>query len=347
MSETATPVNRAGLTVDDYRGGKSTLCLGCGHDQITRWIIQATYESGVDPYMVAKTSGIGCSSKTPAYFINKGWGINSCHGRMPSVATGASLANRNLVVIGVSGDGDTASIGMGQFVHAVRRNTDMVYIVENNGVYGLTKGQFSATSDKGAKVKSGEVNDYGDIDLCQMALDLGCGFVARTFSGDGKQMVGLIRAAIAHRGFALIDAISPCVTFNNLADSTKGFAWLREHNLTLHELGFVPAYEAVQVEQEAGKAVQVDMPDGSHIVLHKLADAEHDPRSRPAAEAILAKDRADPGHVYTGLMYYRPASENPGLPDIAHLGSKPLATLTEAELRPSREAFAELLASHH
>jgi 2-oxoglutarate ferredoxin oxidoreductase subunit beta len=347
MSETKAPVNRAGLALDDYRGGKSTLCLGCGHDQITRWIVQATYESGVDPYNVAKTSGIGCSSKTPAYFISKGWGINSCHGRMPSVATGASLANRNLVVIGVSGDGDTASIGMGQFVHAVRRNTDMVYIVENNGVYGLTKGQFSATSDKGARVKSGEVNDYTDIDLCQLALDLGCGFVARSFSGDGKQMVGLIRAAIAHRGFALIDAISPCVTFNNLADSTKGFAWLRDHNLTLHELGFVPPYEAVTVDQPAGKAISVDMPDGSHILLHKLADAEHDPRIRKAAEAILAKDREDTGHVYTGLIYYRASSENPGLPDIMHLGEKPLATLNEADLRPSREAFGALLAEYH
>jgi 2-oxoglutarate ferredoxin oxidoreductase subunit beta len=346
MSETKA-VNHLGLALDEYRGGKSTLCLGCGHDQITRWVIQATYESGVDPYMVAKTSGIGCSSKTPAYFVNKGWGINSCHGRMPSVATGASLANRHLVVVGVSGDGDTAAIGMGQFVHAVRRNTDMVYVVENNGVYGLTKGQFSATSDKGAKVKSGEVNEFSEIDLCQIALDLGCGFVARSFSGDGRQMTALLRAAIAHRGFALIDAISPCVTFNNLPDSTKGFAWLREHNLTLHELGFVAPYDAPQIDQAPGTTVSVDMPDGSHILVKKLADHEHDPRNRAAAEKVLADDRADTGHIATGLIYYRPASENPALEDIAHLGDKPLALLGEDELRPTRESFAEILAAYH
>ncbi|HEX5009724.1 MAG TPA: thiamine pyrophosphate-dependent enzyme [Planctomycetota bacterium] len=347
MSETKPATNHAGLTLDDYRGSKSTLCLGCGHDQITRWIIQATYDSGVDPYMVAKTSGIGCSSKTPAYFVNKGWGINSCHGRMPSVATGASLANRHLVVVGVSGDGDTASIGMGQFVHAVRRNTDMVYVVENNGVYGLTKGQFSATSDKGARVKSGEVNDYADIDLCQIAMDLGCGFVARSFSGDGKQMVALLRAAIAHRGFALIDAISPCVTFNNLPDSTKGFQWLRDHNLTLHELGFVAPYEAPQVDQAPGTTVSVDLPDGSHLLVHKLADHEHDPRDRKAAEAVLAKDREDTGHVLTGLVYVREAADHPPLEDISHLGDKPLAQLGEAELRPGKAEFEKLLAAYH
>ena len=346
MSETTAQVNHVGLKKDDYAGGKTTLCVGCGHDQITRWIIQAAYESGVDPYNVAKTSGIGCSSKTPAYFISKGWGINSCHGRMPSVATGASLANRNLVVLGVSGDGDTASIGMGQFVHAVRRNVDMVYIVENNGVYGLTKGQFSATSDKGAKVKGGAVNDYSDIDLCQLALNLGCGFVARSFSGDGKQMVSLIRAALAHRGFALIDAISPCVTFNNLPDSTKGFQWLREHNVQLHELGFVAPYEARQVEQKPGEAVAVDMPDGSRLMLHRLADSEHDPTSFAAADKLLERDRREAGRIYTGLVYYKPASErDQPLDGMARLGSKPLARMDESELRPSREAFEGIQAA--
>ncbi len=346
MSETTTPTNHAGLTRADYGGAKSTLCLGCGHDQITRHIIAATYESGVDPYNVAKTSGIGCSSKTGAYFINKGYGINSVHGRMPSVATGAAMANRHLVVLGVSGDGDTASIGIGQFMHAVRRNTNMVYIVENNGVYGLTKGQFSATSDKGAKVKSGEVNEHADIDLCQIALDLGCGFVARSFSGDAKQMVALIRAAIAHKGFALIDSISPCVTFNNLADSTKGFAWLKEHNVTLHELGFVAPYDAVQVEQAPGTAITVDMPDGSHLVVRKLADHEHDPTSRSAAAAVLERDRADTGHVSTGLLYYNPATSNPSLEELKHLPDAPLAGMNEKELRPTREQFAELMASY-
>src|SRR5262245_27447009 len=340
-----TDANRIGMTRADYGGSKSTLCIGCGHDQITRHIITATYESGVDPYNVAKTSGIGCSSKTEAYFINKGYGINAVHGRMPSIATGASMANRHLVVLGVSGDGDTASIGLGQFMHAVRRNTNMTYIVENNGVYGLTKGQFSATSDKGAKIKSGETNDYADIDLCQMALDLGCGFVARSFSGDAKQMVALIRAAINHRGFALIDAISPCVTFNNLPDSTKGFAWLKQHNVTLHELGFVAPYEAVSIEQEPGTTKVVDMPDGSHIVLHKLAEADHDPTNKRAALELLAKDKADPGHVVTGLIYYDPASNLP-LEDMKHLPDQSLATMTEAQLRPTREQFAQILAAY-
>jgi 2-oxoglutarate/2-oxoacid ferredoxin oxidoreductase subunit beta len=346
MSETTTPTNPLGLTRADYGGAKSTLCLGCGHDQITRHIIAATYESGVDPYNVAKTSGIGCSSKTGAYFINKGYGINSVHGRMPSVATGAAMANRHLVVLGVSGDGDTASIGMGQFVHAVRRNTNMVYIVENNGVYGLTKGQFSATSDRGARVKSGEVNDYADIDLCQIAMDLGCGFVARSFSGDAKQMVALIRAAIAHKGFALIDAISPCVTFNNLPDSTKGFAWLKEHNVTLHELGFVAPYEPAQVDQAPGTTVSVDLPDGSHIVVHKLADHEHDPTDRRAALEVLSRDRSETGHVYTGLIYCNPALAPAPLEEIKHLPDAPLATLGEQELRPTAEQFAELMATY-
>ncbi len=340
MSDT----NAAGLTKADYAGSKSTLCLGCGHDQITRHIITATYQSGVDPYNVAKTSGIGCSSKTGAYFVNKGYGINSVHGRMPSVATGAVTANKHLVVIGVSGDGDTASIGMGQFMHGLRRNTNMVYIVENNGVYGLTKGQFSATSDKGAKIKSGDVNDYADIDLCQIALDMGCGFVARSFSGDGKQMPDLIRAAIAHKGFALIDCISPCVTFNNLPDSTKGFSWLRDHNISLHEVGFVAPYEAKEVDLAPGEDTDVPMPDGSHIVLHKLSDATHDPTERHAAVRLLERDREDEGHVYTGLIYYHPQPSS--LDELLHLGDKPLGALGEDELRPSREAFDSILAGY-
>ena len=340
----AETTNSIGLTRADYAGGKSTLCLGCGHDQITRHIIAATYESGVDPYNVAKTSGIGCSSKTGAYFINKGYGINAVHGRMPSIATGASLANKHLVVLAVSGDGDTSNIGLGQFMHAVRRNTNMTYVVENNGVYGLTKGQFSATSDKGAKVKSGDVNDYNEVDLCQMALDLGCGFVARSFSGDAKQMVALIRAGIAHRGFALIDAISPCVTFNNLPDSTKGFAWLKEHNVSLHELGFVAPYEPVAVEQEPGTTKVVDMPDGSHLVIHKLAE-DHDPTDRARALDILARDRADRGKVFTGLIYYDPKSNVP-LDEIQRLPDKPLAAFGAEELRPGKPAFEQLMASY-
>jgi 2-oxoglutarate ferredoxin oxidoreductase subunit beta len=340
----AETTNSIGLTRADYAGGKSTLCLGCGHDQITRHIIAATYESGVDPYNVAKTSGIGCSSKTGAYFINKGYGINAVHGRMPSIATGASMANRHLVVLAVSGDGDTSNIGLGQFMHAVRRNTNMTYVVENNGVYGLTKGQFSATSDKGAKVKSGDVNDYNEVDLCQMAIDLGCGFVARSFSGDAKQMVALIRAGIAHRGFALIDAISPCVTFNNLPDSTKGFAWLKEHNVSLHELGFVAPYEPVAIEQDPGTTKVVDMPDGSHLVIHKLAE-DHDPTDRARALDILARDRGDHGRVFTGLIYYDPKSNVP-LDEIQRLPDKPLAQFGAEELRPGKAEFEKLLAAY-
>jgi 2-oxoglutarate ferredoxin oxidoreductase subunit beta len=340
----AETTNSIGLTRADYAGGKSTLCLGCGHDQITRHIIAATYESGVDPYNVAKTSGIGCSSKTGAYFINKGYGINAVHGRMPSIATGASVANKHLVVLAVSGDGDTSNIGLGQFMHAVRRNTNMTYVVENNGVYGLTKGQFSATSDKGATVKSGDVNDFNEVDLCQMALDLGCGFVARSFSGDAKQMVALIRAGIAHRGFALIDAISPCVTFNNLPDSTKGFAWLKEHNVSLHELGFVAPYEPVDVDQAPGTSKVVDMPDGSHLVIHKLAE-DHDPTDRARALDILARDRGDHGKVFTGLIYYDPKSNRP-LDETQRLPDKPLAQFGAEELRPAKADFEKLLASY-
>lgn len=344
MSETTKDVNHAGHPKADYAGDKSTLCIGCGHDQITRTIIQASYESGVDPYNVVKTSGIGCSSKTPAYFINKGYGINSVHGRMPSVATGANMANRHLMTIGVSGDGDTASIGMGQFCHAMRRNTNMVYVVENNGVYGLTKGQFSATSEKGSKKKGGEVNDYADIDLCNLALEMGCGFVARSYSGDTKQMVNLLRAAINHDGMAFIDCISPCVTFNNLPDSTKGFAWLREHNIQLHEVGFVAEYDAKSVEQEPGDVTEVDMPDGSHIVLHALNDQDHDPTDIHQARKILEKDRLDRGHVYTGLIYYNKDSKP--LHDIVHLPDKALARMTEDECRPPKDAFEALLAEY-
>jgi 2-oxoglutarate ferredoxin oxidoreductase subunit beta len=342
MSDT----NHIGLTKADYAGQKTTLCLGCGHDQITREIIQAVFESGVDPFNVVKTSGIGCSSKTPAYFVGNGYGINSVHGRMPSVAAGANAANKNLITIGVSGDGDTASIGIGQFMHAVRRNTNMVYIVENNGVYGLTKGQFSATSEKGSRKKGGDANDFADIDLCKMAVELGCGFVARSFSGDQKQMTALIRAAINHRGLALIDCISPCVTFNNLPDSTKGFEWLRNNNIKLHEVGFVADYEAKEVEQTPGESVSVDMPDGGSIQLTALSTdpGVYDPTDIHAARQQLELDRIDEGHVYTGLIYVDPASRP--LDEILSLPDKPLCQLDETELRPSREQFDELLAGY-
>jgi 2-oxoglutarate ferredoxin oxidoreductase subunit beta len=341
MSDAATKTNRIGLEKKDYAGGKSTLCIGCGHDQITRHIIEAAFQSGVDPYNVVKTSGIGCSSKTPAYFIEKGFSINSVHGRMPSVATGANAVNKHLTTIGVSGDGDTASIGMGQFCHAVRRNLNMVYIVENNGVYGLTKGQFSATSEVGSVKKGGEVNPFEHMDLCTLALEMGCSFVARSFSGDSKQMVNLIRAGINHNGLAFIDCISPCVTFNNLSDSTKGFAWLREHNISLHEVGFVPAYEAEEVDQPQGGEVEVGMPDGSRIFLHALSENDYDPTDIHAARRILEKDRADQEHVYTGLIYYNQDSKSHD--QVLCLGDKPLSLLNEDELRPDQAAFDALL----
>ncbi|MEO8432528.1 MAG: thiamine pyrophosphate-dependent enzyme, partial [Acidobacteriota bacterium] len=233
------PVNRLGLDVKQYGGLKSTLCVGCGHDVITRQITQAFFDMGVAPHKVAKMSGIGCSSKTTAYFVDRGHGFNAVHGRMPAVATGAMLANHSLLTIGVSGDGDTASIGAGQFVHLLRRNLPMIYIVENNGVYGLTKGQFSATADFGSKLKSGVVNDLPAVDLCALAIELGCGYVARSFSGDMKQLVGLLKGAIAHRGTALLDVISPCVTFNNHESSTKSYKWAKDHEIPIQEIGFV------------------------------------------------------------------------------------------------------------
>ena len=341
MSDAATKTNRIGLEKKDYAGGKSTLCIGCGHDQITRHIIEATYQSGIDPYNVVKTSGIGCSSKTPAYFIDKGFSINSVHGRMPSIATGANAVNKHLTTIGVSGDGDTASIGMGQFCHAVRRNLNMVYIIENNGVYGLTKGQFSATSEEGSVKKGGDVNPFDHMDLCTLALDMGCKFVARSFSGDSKQMVNLIRAAINHNGLAVIDCISPCVTFNNLPGSTKGFAWLKEHNVSLHEVGFIAPYEAEEVDQPQGEDVDVPMPDGSSIRLHALSEKDYDPTDFHAARQILERDHMDQEHVYTGLIYYNPNSTTHD--QVLKLGDKPLTLLNEDELRPDRAAFDAML----
>ncbi|MBI6546718.1 MAG: 2-oxoacid:ferredoxin oxidoreductase subunit beta, partial [Cyanobacteria bacterium NC_groundwater_1444_Ag_S-0.65um_54_12] len=238
--------NQLGLTKDCYKGAPSTLCKGCGHDAVTDKIVQACYEAGLDPYQVIKLSGIGCSSKTPAYFIEQGHGFNGLHGRMPSVASGAMVANRTLKAIGISGDGDTASIGIGQFIHLIRRNTPMLYIVENNGVYGLTKGQFSATADIGSKLKGGSQNELPPIDICGLAVQLGCAFVARGFAGDPKQLVTLLRAAMAHRGTAVLDVLSPCVTFNNHEGSTKSYKYVKEHELPLHELDFIAAFEPVE-----------------------------------------------------------------------------------------------------
>src|SRR6202048_938345 len=274
MSATVTPppkkVNRIGLEILSYKGGKTTLCAGCGHNAISERIVECFYELGVQPWNVAKFSGIGCSSKTPAYFLGRAHGFNAVHGRMPAVATGAMLANKHLVGIGVSGDGDTASIGLGQFMHMVRRNVPLVYIIENNGVYGLTKGQFSATADEGSKLKTGVLNDLPPMDLCALAVQLGCGFVARGFAGDPKQMVNILKAAIAHDGLAVIDVISPCVTFNNHDGSTKGYTYAKEHDELLHQIGFVPSYDQIEVDIEAGELREVVLHDGSKIYLKKL-----------------------------------------------------------------------------
>src|SRR5436309_12103508 len=283
--------NRIGLTVADYRGAKSTLCPGCGHDAITGSIIQAAFEAGLEPHRVAKLSGIGCSSKTPAYFLARSHGFNAVHGRMPSIGTGAMLANRTLTAIGVSGDGDTASIGMGQFIHLLRRNVPMIYLVENNGVYGLTKGQFSATADQGSKLKTGVINDLPAIDLCILAIELGCGYVARSFAGDPKQLVALLEGALAHRGTAFLDVISPCVTFNNHEESTKSYKHAKENEELLHEIGFGPFYEQIRVDYEEGTTNVVELHDGSHIVLRKLErDFDHMNKAASLRLILVAHD---------------------------------------------------------
>lgn len=320
--------NRLGLTLKDYRGGKSTLCPGCGHDAISAAITQAYFELGVDQRRVAKMSGIGCSSKTPAYFLGESFGFNGVHGRMPAIATGVALANRELLLVGVSGDGDTASIGMGQFVHLLRRNVRMVYICENNGVYGLTKGQFSATADVGAVLKHGQRNDLRPIDLCGLAIELGCDFVARSFSGDRKQLVPLIKAAIEHRGTAFLDVISPCVTFNDHPGSTKSYQYTREHDWVLHEIGFYPGFSEVEIDMEEGETRDVRFPDGSLLTLKKL-ETDYDPSDRLEALRILHEARRQE-KVVTGLLYVDP--ETRGFQDVLELSRTPLARLPEEKL---------------
>src|SRR5580698_6587934 len=278
--------NGLGFTRRDYEGKVSTLCAGCGHDSISAAIIQAAYELDLPPHRLAKLSGIGCSSKTPDYFLGNSHGFNSVHGRMPSVLTGANLANRDLIYLGVSGDGDSASIGLGQFAHSIRRGVNMTYIVENNGVYGLTKGQFSATADRGSKSKRGMINTDNSIDLVAMALQLGASFVARSFSGDKQQLVPIIKAAIAHKGAAFIDVISPCVAFNNHAGSTKSFDFVREHNEAVNRLDFMPSRMPIEVKYDPGKVEMVEQHDGSRLALRKL-DADYDPTDRTAALGFL------------------------------------------------------------
>ena len=327
----APSTNRIGLTVKDYGGLKSTLCVGCGHDVITRQITQAFYDMGVAPYKTAKMSGIGCSSKTTAYFADRGHGFNAVHGRMPAVATG--------VMIGVSGDGDTASIGAGQFVHLLRRNVPMIYIVENNGVYGLTKGQFSATADLGSKLKTGVVNDLPAIDLCAMAIELGCAYVARSFSGDMKQLLALLKGAIAHRGTALLDVISPCVTFNNHEDSTKSYKWAKEHEVAIQEIGFVPFFEEITVDYDPGTTQDVVLHDGSHIRLKKLRE-DYDPTNKRAAFELL-REAQEKNEFLTGLIYVEPSKKD--FLSLLGLPEEPLATLPMERVRPPREALEKMM----
>ena len=331
--------NRLGLKAADYAGGKSTLCAGCGHDAVSNQIIRAFHEMNVKPEHVAKFSGIGCSSKTPAYFLSRSHGFNAVHGRMPAIATGAVLANKNLTSIGVSGDGDTASIGLGQFMHMVRRNVPVIYIIENNGVYGLTKGQFSATADEGSKLKTGVINDLTPMDLCALAVELGCGYVARGFAGDPKQMVNILKGAIAHNGTAVIDVISPCVTFNNHDGSTKSYTYAKENDELLHQIGFVPEYEQITVDYEPGEVKVVEMHDGSRIILKKLEE-DYDPSN--TVQALQRLHRAtDEGHMLTGLVFLQPQKKS--FIDLLNLTDDSLNTLPLERTRPPREALDKIM----
>ena len=324
------PTNKLGFTKRDYEGAISTLCAGCGHDSISNAIIQAAFEMSLPPHKVAKLSGIGCSSKTPTYFLGNSHGFNSVHGRMPSVATGASMANRELTYIGVSGDGDTASIGMGQFTHVTRRNLNMMYIVENNGCYGLTKGQDSATADIGSKSKAGSVNPYEPVDLVSLALQLGATFVARSFSGDKEQLVPLIKAALSHPGFAFIDVVSPCVTFNNNSGSTKAYDYVREHIDATSTVDFVPLHEEITTSYAEGVNQDVTMHDGSVIHLQKL-NQNWDPNNRQSALNAIAEAK-EKDEILTGLLFVDVESQD--FHETIQTVPKALNALTESESCP-------------
>ena len=335
------PKNKLGFTHRDYEGSVSTLCAGCGHDSISAAIIQACFELDLPPHRIAKMSGIGCSSKTPDYFLGNSHGFNSVHGRMPSVLTGANVANKDLIYLGVSGDGDSASIGFGQFAHSIRRGVNMLYIVENNGVYGLTKGQFSATSDKGSKSKYGAMNNDSAIDMIAIALQLGATYVARGFSGDKEQLVPLIKAAINHHGAAFIDCISPCVAFNNHAGSTKSFDYVREHNEAVNRLDVMVEHEPIVADYAPGTVELVTQHDGSVLRLRKTA-AHYDPSDRIAAMNYL-QERSAAGEIVTGLLYVDPQGQD--LHDYLNTVDKPLNELQTADLVPSNADLQKLNAS--
>ncbi len=338
----APKTNRLGLQVLDYRGGKTTLCAGCGHNAISERIIDAMYDMGVQPERVMKLSGIGCSSKSPAYFMARSHSFNSVHGRMPSVATGALLGNHTMQAIGVSGDGDTASIGMGQFAHLMRRNLPMIYIIEDNGVYGLTKGQFSATADIGSKLKTGVINDLPPIDTCIMAVELGATFVGRSFSGDKKQLSAMLKAAISHKGTVMLDVISPCVTFNDHEGSTKSYKYMQEHEEAINEVGFVPHFDNIDVEYDPGTTRDVEMHDGSHLRLKKLRE-DFDPTNRINAVTALMEAHQN-GEVLTGVFYVN--TEKPSFTEMLNLVDEPLGTLPESRVRPPKSVLDDVMKRH-
>jgi 2-oxoglutarate ferredoxin oxidoreductase subunit beta len=324
---------------ESYTGGPSSLCPGCGHDQISNVIITAAWENGIEPHRIAKMSGIGCSSKTPAYYLGQSHGFNTVHGRMPSVTTGAYAINKDLMYLGVSGDGDSASIGIGQLIHAIRRNMDMVYIVENNGVYGLTKGQYSATADVGSKKKKGPANETQPIDLCALAINLGCTFVARSFSGSKKQLTSILKAAMSHKGFALIDVISPCVTFNNNDESMRSYGYVKENEITLHMADYIPHFNPmVEIEVPEGHFRDITLHDGSTIRLETISD-EHDPSDAVAALTALHGAEAGKKHV-TGLLYFD--ATKPSLAEDLGLVDDALVDVPDEVLRPDRASLDAL-----
>ncbi|PID41141.1 MAG: 2-oxoglutarate ferredoxin oxidoreductase subunit beta [Proteobacteria bacterium] len=330
--------NECGLTRQAYEGAISTLCAGCGHDSITNAIVTAFFEMSVQPHRVVKLSGIGCSSKTPAYFLGRSHGFNSVHGRMPSVATGANMANRDLIYLGVSGDGDTASIGMGQFTHVIRRNLNMVYVVMNNGCYGLTKGQDSATADKGSKSKKGRTVSLESIDLCELAIQLGAGFVARSFSGDKKQLVPILKAAIAHKGLAFVDAVSPCVTFNNVPSSTKSYHWVREHMEATRTFDFIPLRQEIHADYQDGETSTIELHDGSVIRLQKREEGALITSRQEALKTLHQVKKK--GNLLTGMLYLDPDSEDTH--EILGTTERPLNQLSEKELCPGNKVLQDI-----
>lgn len=344
--------NALGLTLRDYEGGMSTLCAGCGHDSVTAAIVHAAWELGLEPHRAAKMSGIGCSSKTTAYFMKQSHGFNSVHGRMPSVASGAAAANRSLNVIGISGDGDSLSIGLGQLTHAIRRNTNMLYIIENNGVYGLTKGQFSASADIGSKLKKGEVNEQPPIDPVLLALSVGATFVGRSFSGDKQQLVPIIKAAISHRGLALVDVISPCVTFNNHEGSTKSYQYTRDHDVETVHADYIPVCEPIEItgltgvsgnghagNGQADSLRVVQLHDGGTVRLRSTA-ADYDPTDRSNAYQHISACQSR-GEIATGLLFVDPSSRS--LHDVQRTTSTPLVDLQHEDLCPGSAALDKLM----